>query len=223
MIFSERVKLRHPTNLDDQLFFESHIDWEDGNGVMTKSRAAQLLERALNHIRCAHYPLDRASVFFDYFVIEVEGTPVGYTKIYVTKNKVIEFQHLSISPEHRGKGLFYEIYLLLTALTFEVYRAERLWHEDFVDVKALEIMRERHGGVIEREWRNKNANRQMLHRDTVRFTFTDRHYEKVISDFYVNKDGTPLTWKIDYDAIDARNARVMDPQTAKFYSTNFER
>ena len=62
MINGPNVTFRRPTVEDDELVFQSYIDWQDLKGPMTRSRASDVLRFMLGENEHSHWPIDYRSL-----------------------------------------------------------------------------------------------------------------------------------------------------------------
>ena len=188
------LTFRRVGNDDDEIVFQSLKDWPpDQHGPWTRKRAIERVgmanrEQLYSHSpivkRCdelAHCKCTNCSDFFENIIIEVTGVGgVGYTQARIWKDRVW-VQFISLLEGERGKGRFEEIYWLYTWLIFEVWKAGRLMHSDFMDVGALARMRDAHGGhYFENE--RTGRDRWVTDRQTTKWMYTKEMYDQLADD-----------------------------------------
>ena len=179
MIIGTNVTYRRPTNADDDIVFDSYIDWEDLQGIMTRSRASRILEFMIGENEYAHWPIDSRSSFKDNWIIQWIGTDIGVVRITV-HNMNVSFDSLTLIPAYRGLTYFNELYRSLAFAAFECYKSTTLTYEAFDDVPAMQAIRTRHqsdGGARTTKQRISEATARAITErtldDTVYWTWKD--------------------------------------------------
>lgn len=201
MISSDVLSFRRPTNQDDDVVFQSLVDWVDDLGPWTRDRAQKTLTGYLAENEYAHYPVDPRCSFRETWVIQASGVDVGLVHMHVLKG-MVTVESLSIMPAHRGLGYFNHAYRLLAAAAFEIYKVSHLEYEAFIDQPAMTTIRDRHDGAGAETVDTRVSTRG---RELVRRRITMEQWQ-------TRKDGLMgvLPWTIDWAAVDAAQATFLD-------------
>lgn len=158
MIQGPNIRFRLLGDDDYEELFACLRDWPaDAHGPFTLDRAIKTTGAAVRENLHVHRPLTEQSDFFCTFVIEDSNGLVGVTKGRIWGQSVwVEW--LALLPTARGRGLFREIRLAWSALTFEIFQAEKVGFETRTDVAATLDIFDRYTGETSDEVRKRGLN-----------------------------------------------------------------
>jgi hypothetical protein len=158
VIKGPNISFRLLGNDDDELVFQCLKDWPaDARGPFTRRRAMDTADAGMRENMLIHHPLTEESDFFVTFVIEDSTGAIGVTKARIWGTSVwVEW--LALLPTARGRGLFREIRLAWSALTFEIFHAEKVGFETRTDVAATLDIFDRYTGETSDEVRKRGLN-----------------------------------------------------------------
>lgn len=180
------------TNDDDDLVFQCLKDWPaDARGPFTRRRAMDTADAGVRENLHIAYPLTDESDFFVTFVIEHQGLPVGVTKGRIW-GKSVWVEWLAILPAARGNGLFREIRLAWSALTFEVLEAEKLGFETRTDIAATADILDRYTGEMTDEVRKRGLNTDA---EKLKWWHTRENHLSDRDEGMKDKDGKRITFE----------------------------
>lgn len=205
MIQGPTIRLRLIQNDEDEFIFQCMKDWPaDAEGPYTRGRAQDRIKLAMQEHQNIEYPLQDnrwtdatqkihgdCSDWFATFVIEHKGERVG-----VAHCRVIGFavwvEWLSLLPERISTGLFREIRLAWSWLTFEILQGDRLGFATTVDnAPTMAVL-----GMYQFD-RSKNVRNRGLNTDKEKEKgwHTRDHYERDRSTAFVDRDGNAITFE----------------------------
>jgi len=143
---------------DYEFLFACLRDWPpDTRGPFTLDRAIGTTSAAVRENLHIAYPLTGESDFFVTFVIEDQTGPIGVTKARIW-GKSVWIEWLALDPSARGRGLFREIRLAWSALTFEILGADRIGFETRTDVAQTLDIFDRYTGETSATVRKRGLN-----------------------------------------------------------------
>lgn len=211
LIQGNRIGIRDIDGGDDEIVFRSLSDWDDVNGRWTRHRAILRVGNAVMENDSVHYPLAADSDFYHNMILTHTDpdsgvvTDIGYTYDRCW-GKRCWVNAIAFHPDWRGRGLFDETYRVYSYLIFELYQADMVWHDDFLDVHALRRMREINTG--EELGNARGRDRFMTERQSVKWRFTKEMYENHPAPYVLNT-GEPLALTVNHEAIAAQNDRAL--------------
>lgn len=194
MIQGPNIRFRLIRNDEDDLLFGCMRDWQpDGRGPFTRRRAMDTLDLCVRENLLVTEPLTSESDFFVTFVIEVGGAPIGVTKGRIW-GKTVWVEWLALHPDERGKGLFREIHLAWSALTFQVLGGDRVGFATREGTPAVEGLIDRYHGEEADSARKRGINTDAPKR---KWMHSRADYERDRADAFKDRQGREIRFRAE--------------------------
>lgn len=203
MISGPNIRFRLITNDEDEFLFQCLKQWPaDAQGPYTRERAKADIGHAMREHRHIEYPLQderwtdehggihgHRSDWFATVVIELRDEPIGAAKCRIL-GRSVWVSWLSLLPEHIGQGLFREIRLAWSWLTFEILQGDQLGFATPVDNDPTMAVMTMYHGKRSEYWKGP------LDNDTekAKWWHTRADYERDRETAFRDQEGAPITF-----------------------------